>query len=43
MPIGEDEVLIKIVEESDGTFTGTVLTFYDTDGNGIPNYLDKNK
>lgn len=43
MPIGVDEVLIKIIEESDGTFTGTVLTLYDTDGNGIPNYLDENK
>ncbi len=43
LPLQSDEVLIKIKEELDGTFTGTVITLYDTDGNGIPNYLDKNK
>ncbi|NMH86437.1 FKBP-type peptidyl-prolyl cis-trans isomerase [Flavivirga algicola] len=29
-----------IVEEEDGTFTGTIITFTDTDGDGTPDYLD---
>lgn len=36
------EVLIGIKEESDGTFTGTTVTFTDTDEDGIPDYLDAN-
>ena len=43
LPLEADQVLIKIKTELDGTFTGTVITLYDSDGNGIPNYLDKNK
>lgn len=40
LPLESNEVLIKIKEESDGTFTGTVITFTDTDGDGTPDYLD---
>ncbi len=29
-----------IVEEENGTFTGTIITFTDTDGDGIADYLD---
>ncbi|HEY5688011.1 MAG TPA: FKBP-type peptidyl-prolyl cis-trans isomerase [Yeosuana sp.] len=43
LPLEADQVLVKIKQELDGTFTGTVITLYDSDGNGIPNYLDKNK
>jgi hypothetical protein len=43
LPLEADQTLIKIKQELDGTFTGTVITLYDSDGNGIPNYLDKNK
>ncbi len=33
----------KIVKELDGTFTGTIWTFQDSDGDKIPDYLDKDK
>lgn len=39
----DNQVLLnKIVKEQDGTYTGTILTFPDTDGDGIPDYLDAN-
>lgn len=41
LPLASNEVLTLIVEEEDGTFTGTTITFPDTNGNGIPNYLDE--
>lgn len=41
MPLESNQVLIKIKEELNGTFTGTVVTFTDTDEDGIPDYLDK--
>ena len=34
------ELLNKIVKEENGTFTGTVITFTDTDGDGKADYLD---
>lgn len=38
-----DQVLLnKIKKEQDGTYTATILTFPDTDGDGIPDYLDAN-
>ncbi|MCF8274977.1 MAG: hypothetical protein K9I95_14215 [Flavobacteriaceae bacterium] len=41
LPLAENEILIKIKKELDGTFTGTVITLTDTDGDGTPDYLDK--
>jgi len=41
LPLAENEVLIKIKKESNGTFTGTAITLTDTDEDGIPDYLDK--
>ncbi|WP_051238820.1 FKBP-type peptidyl-prolyl cis-trans isomerase [Gaetbulibacter saemankumensis] len=39
--LNADQVLLnKIIENSDGTFTGTILTLKDSNGNGIPDYLD---
>ncbi|PKQ45122.1 FKBP-type peptidyl-prolyl cis-trans isomerase [Confluentibacter flavum] len=36
-----NQVLInKIKKEQDGTYTGTIITFPDTDSDGIPDYLD---
>jgi FKBP-type peptidyl-prolyl cis-trans isomerase len=35
------KLLNKIVKEIDGTFTGTIWTFKDSDGDKIPDYLDK--
>ncbi|WP_338356837.1 FKBP-type peptidyl-prolyl cis-trans isomerase [Yeosuana marina] len=41
MTLESDQVLLnKIVKEQDGTYTGTVITFTDTDGDGTPDYLD---
>lgn len=41
MSLQPNEVLLnKIIREQDGTFTGTVITFTDTDGDGIADYLD---
>ena len=39
--LAANEVLIKIIEETDGTYTGISVTFTDTDGDGTPDYLDK--
>ena len=39
--LAANEVLIKIIENTDGTFTGITVTFTDTDGDGTPDYLDK--
>lgn len=40
-PLLDNQVLLnKIVKELDGTYTGTILTFKDTDGDDIPDYLD---
>jgi len=41
LPLESNQVLIKIKQELNGTFTGTVVTFTDTDADGIPDYLDK--
>lgn len=39
----DNQVLLnKIRKEQNGTYTGTILTFPDTDGDGIPDYLDAN-
>jgi len=38
--LASNEEIISIVEEQDGTFTGTTITFTDTDGDGTPDYLD---
>ena len=40
LPLGDDEILIKIIKGSDGKFTGTVITLTDSDNDGIPDYLD---
>ncbi len=40
-PLQTNQVLLnKIIKEQNGTFTGTIITFPDTDGDGIPDYLD---
>lgn len=40
-PLQTNQVLLnKIVKEEDGTYTGTIITFTDTDSDGIPDYLD---
>lgn len=37
----DNQVLLnKINKESNGTYTGTIITFPDTDGDGVPDYLD---
>jgi FKBP-type peptidyl-prolyl cis-trans isomerase FkpA len=41
LPLESNQVLIKIKKEANGKFTGTVITFTDTDSDGIPDYLDK--
>lgn len=39
--LASNEVLLnKILREQDGTFTGIVITFTDTDSDGTPDYLD---
>ncbi len=41
LPLESNQILLnEIKEEEDGTFTGTVITFIDTDGDAIPDYLD---
>ncbi|WP_372753323.1 FKBP-type peptidyl-prolyl cis-trans isomerase [Mariniflexile sp.] len=35
-------LLNKINKELDGSYTGTIITFHDTDGVGVFDYLDKN-
>jgi len=40
LPFASNEILIEIIEEEDGTFTGITVTFTDTDGDGTPDYLD---
>src|SRR5690606_30947361 len=41
MPLQSNQVLLnKIVKEQNGTYTGKVITFTDTDSDGIPDYLD---
>jgi FKBP-type peptidyl-prolyl cis-trans isomerase FkpA len=41
--LADNQVLLnKIKKEQNGTYTGTILTFPDTDGDGIPDYLDAN-
>lgn len=40
-PMQTNQVLLnKIVKEQDGSYTGTIITFPDTDSDGIPDYLD---
>lgn len=38
--LAPNEVLVNIVEEDNGTFTGTTVTYIDTDGDGAFNHLD---
>ena len=40
--LSTQKLLNNIVKELDGTYTGTVWTFKDTDTDGIPDYLDAN-
>jgi FKBP-type peptidyl-prolyl cis-trans isomerase FkpA len=41
--LADNQVLLnKIKKEQNGTYTGTIITFPDTDGDGIPDYLDAN-
>jgi FKBP-type peptidyl-prolyl cis-trans isomerase FkpA len=42
MPLLSNQVLLnKIIKEQNGTYTGKVITFPDTDLDGIPDYLDR--
>lgn len=41
IPLEVNQVLLNEIKvEDNGTFTGTVITFTDTDGDNIPDYLD---
>lgn len=41
LALESNQVLLnEIKKEEDGTFTGTIITFTDTDGDKIPDYLD---
>jgi hypothetical protein len=39
-PLGSDQLFTPLVTADDGTFSITLITLEDTNGNGIPNYLD---
>jgi FKBP-type peptidyl-prolyl cis-trans isomerase len=42
MPLEANQVLLNYIsKETDGTFTGTIITFTDSDSDGIYDYLDK--
>lgn len=41
LPLESNQVLLnKISKETDGTYTGTIITFTDSDSDGIYDYLD---
>lgn len=40
LSFGDDEILITIIEELNGTFTGVTITSSDSDNDGIHDYLD---
>ncbi|MFL2623523.1 MAG: FKBP-type peptidyl-prolyl cis-trans isomerase [Flavobacteriaceae bacterium] len=39
-PLGSDQFFTPLVSADDGTFSVKLITLEDTNGNGIPNYLD---
>ncbi len=42
MPLLSNQVLLnKIIKEQNGTYTGKVITFPDSDSDGIRDYLDR--
>jgi hypothetical protein len=40
MPLNSNQFFTPIETEDDGTFSAKLITLEDTNGNGIPNYLD---
>ena len=39
-PLDSDQLFTPLITADDGTFSITLITLEDTNGNGIPNYLD---
>ena len=42
MPLNSDQFLTPIARGDDGVYSIKLITLEDTNGNGIPNYLDPN-
>lgn len=40
VPLASNQFFLPIEQENDGTFSVKLITLEDTNGNGIPNYLD---
>jgi hypothetical protein len=40
MPLNSDQFFTPIEREDDGIYSIKLITLEDTNGNGIPNYLD---